>query len=381
MERYPVKILHTNFLRGWGGQSNRVLNEAVGSAKAGHTVLISAPPRSALLTRAGEQGLPTDGSVGYVGGARPGVLRDIMAMRRLLRRFQPDILHLHGGRDSWVAAAALFVRPPCRPIVVRTKHNLWKLSDHMFNRWQYGRFFEYLVAISEAVWDQCASKPYIDPGKMVLIPSAVDCGRFSAASGVRERVRKELGYEDHHVVVMTSARLRPEKGHAVLLSAVPKVIAGNSDVRFLIVGAGSLQGELEARVKREGLGSHVMMTGFRNDVPDCLAAADIYCHPALQEGLGTAVIEASAASLAVVASREGGIPDTIVDGKTGYLVPKGEPDPLADAILKLSADAPTRQAMGRAGRQRIIERFSVETLAEKTNAFYARIMEQHKAER
>ena len=146
-----MRILHTNFLRRWGGQSNRVLIEAKGVAELGHEVFISTPPGSELAKRGRAVGMPIYENVIYAGGARPAVLTDIREMRKLLARLKPDIIHLHGGRDSWVTAGALTFRMDSKARIIRTKHNIFPIANHTFNRWQYGKFFERLVVVSHAV--------------------------------------------------------------------------------------------------------------------------------------------------------------------------------------------------------------------------------------
>ncbi len=366
-----MRILHTNFLRGWGGQSNRVLAEAAGVAALGHEVLVSAPPGSELAKRSRARGLAVTEKVAYAGGARLAVLGDVSEMRRLLREFRPDILHLHGGRDSWVAAAALAVRPPWRPRVIRTKHNVFPIGDHAPNRWQYGAFFERIVCLSRAIIEQCAEKPYIAREKLDLIPSAVDCGRFDAERGKRESLRREFGLGEDDLAIAMTGRLRPEKGHDVLLAAAPGIVRRFPNAKFLLIGSGSMHGELERELEERGLGRHVILTGFRNDVPACLAAADIYAQPSRSEGLGTSVLEACAARLPVVASEVGGIPDVIENGVSGLLVEVGNGAALEAGIARLLESAQLRQQLAAGGREKVERVFSLGALVEKTAALYA----------
>jgi glycosyltransferase involved in cell wall biosynthesis len=375
LEGAGLRVLHTNFLRGWGGQSNRVLVDCLGLAALGHEVLVSAPPRSELAKRARAAGLEVTEAVTYAGGARPAAFGDIFRMRRVIAGFRPDLIHLHGGRDSWAAAAAL-LRPPggCAPRVIRTKHNVFPIADHFLNRWQYGSFFEMIVCLSRAIVEQCAEKPYIRREKLVTIPSAVDCARFDAARGARDAIRREFGFGRNEVVVAMTGRLRPEKGHAVLVVAVPEVLKAQPDTRFLLIGSGSLGGDLAQTLEALGLADRVKLTGFRDDVPECLSAADVYAQPSLSEGLGTSVLEACAAGLSVAASDVGGIPDVIEDGRTGILTKVGDARSVADALIGLIADAGLRARLGAAARAMVAERFSVQALVRQTDEAYARLL-------
>lgn len=377
MEIAPLKVLHTNFLRGWGGQSNRILTECIGLRDLGWDVLVSAPAESELIRRSRDAGLATDVTVRYVGGFRAGVLSDVKAMRRLLLQYQPDIIHLHGGRDSWVYAMAMFSVPAeQRPICIRTKHNIFPVSDHPLNRWQYGRCFDSIVSLSTAVTRQLMEKPYISNDKLVTIASAIDPRRFDVDPAEGLAVREALGYTADQVVIGITGRLRREKAHDVLLRAVPLVVEQCPQARFVCFGSGSLGAELGALLEDTGMTDYVHMAGFRKDVPQCLAALDIYTQPSRSEGLGTSVLEAAAAGLPIVATDCGGIPDIIKDDETGLLVPMEDPQALAAGLVRLAQDQALRERLGAAARRWVREQFNVETLVTKTDAHYRAMMSE-----
>lgn len=377
-----MKVLHTNFLRGWGGQSNRILTECVGLRDLGYDVLLSVPPKSQLAERARQAGLAMDESVRYVGGFRWGVIEDVRAMGRLLRAYQPDIVHLHGGRDSWAYTLAVASWPKeQRPITIRSKHNIFPVSDHPLNRWQYGKVFDHFVCISTAIERQLAEKPYIDAANLTTIPSAIRAAKFEAPPGTRERMRAELGYGPDNLVVGITGRLRREKAHDVLFRAVPLIVRECPHARFVCFGSGSLGGEFSDLLEKDGMGQYVQMAGFRKDVADCLAALDIYTQPSRSEGLGTSVLEAGAAGRAIVATDCGGIPDIIQHERTGILVPMEDPGALAAAIVRLAGNVSLRSHLGAAVRDHVAQHFSVENLVAKTDELYRRLTanEQHPA--
>lgn len=383
-----MKVLHTNFLRGWGGQSNRILMECCELAERGWEVLLSVPPASELARRARVAGLAVDASVDYA-PLVPSLLKGQVArFRRVMETFAPDIVHVHGGRDAWLAALALEgasiagaivglgprSTPGRRPLVVRTKHNIFPIADHPFNRWLYGNFFDGIVCISTAIVEQCRRKPYIAAERLVLIPSACDVDRFVQGARARREKRREFGFRDEEVVVVLSGRFRPEKGHDLLLTAMPTILATVPNVRFLFLGTGSLKDAVAEQLRQQNLTGAVRLAGFRSDVAECLAAADIAVQPSRSEGLGTAVLEAGAAGLPVVATAIGGIPDIVVSGQTGLLVPPEDARALAEAIVRLATDAELRHRLGSAARQRVAEHFSPKKLGEKTDAYYRRLL-------
>ncbi len=363
-----MKILHTNFHRGWGGQSNRILTECRGLAAQGHEVTLAVPEGSELSRRGGDAGLNVFTDVHFARGFRPTKLaHDIGSLRALFRDRNFDIIHTHGSQDSWAVAYSLIGFKP-RPIVLRTRHNLFPIRDHFMNRLLYAKWTDGLVCISEAILEDCASKSYLNRENLSLVHSAVDEERFASKSGGDE-IRSEFNLAGKYVAGITG-RLRSEKGHVHLFDALPKVIAAAPDFVLLVIGAGSLEDELKQRVESLGVGRHVIFTGFRTDVPRFLSALNLFVMPSISEGLGTAIIEAAMAGLPIVASRVGGIPDIIEDGRGGLLVPPANPEALADAILALYRDRSEGEKMAQAARNHALEKFTTKLLAEKTEAVY-----------
>lgn len=363
-----MRILHTNFHRGWGGQSNRILTECRGLHHLGHEVVLAVPEGSELQKRALEAGLEVFSDVRFARGLRlQHLMHDARALRGLIRRRDFHIVHTHGSQDSWAVAAALANFRP-RPIVLRTKHNVFPVSDHLFNRMLYGRWTDGIVCISNSILDYCAAKPYLRRENLSLVHSAIDLERFAAA---REdaSLRGTLGISDRYVAGITG-RLREEKGHRHIIAALPQIVAEAPDFLLLIVGAGSLEGEFRQIVESLGMQAHVRFTGFREDIPQVLGALDLFVMPSISEGLGTAILEAAAAERPIVATDVGGIPDIISHGKSGLLVPPGNPQALAQAVLQMYRDRAFARQCATAARAHVERVFGEQALVEKTERVY-----------
>jgi glycosyltransferase involved in cell wall biosynthesis len=171
-------------------------------------------------------------------------------------------------------------------------------------------------------------------------------------------------------VIGTVGRLVPIKGHEWLLRAAPRVLAEFPHATFVFLGEGPLLGQLQQLAARLGISGHVMFLGSRQDVPECLAAFDLFAFPSLNEGMGRALIEAMATGLPAVAARVGGIPDVVADGETGLLVPARDEAALADALLKLLRDPARRQAYGQSARRSMDERFDVSAMVRAIDRLY-----------
>jgi len=185
-----------------------------------------------------------------------------------------------------------------------------------------------------------------------------------------------LGIPAEAQVLGTVANLFPRKGYEVMLNAMPTLLTAFPQVHYVIVGTGDTEYEarLRALTQKLGLGGHVHFAGFHDSVYPVLAAMDVYVHPALMEGFGIAVLEAMAMRKPVVATTTGGLPEIVQDGQTGLLVPPGEPNALAQAIVSLLQDSTRRVAMGRSGRSRVETLFTVEAMMDRLIAAYGLLL-------
>ena len=159
----------------------------------------------------------------------------------------------------------------------------------------------------------------------------------------------------------------------MLSCPTPKRFPG---AKFLVAGEGSLRNEMEEKARKLGIADKVIFAGWREDVPDMISVMDVVVQPSLNEAVGIALVEAQAQGVPIVATKVGGIPEAVVDGKTGILVPPSDAEKLAEAVSGLLADKAKRAAMGAAGRAWVQDKFRAETMAEKTSALYMELLEK-----
>jgi glycosyltransferase involved in cell wall biosynthesis len=178
----------------------------------------------------------------------------------------------------------------------------------------------------------------------------------------RASVRASLGIDANAPVIVIASRLFRWKGHHDLVDALATMRTDVPEVRLVIVGeddpranpgGGSYRMQLASRIAELGLERHVIFTGFRTDVADLMAAADVFSQPSAEEPFGMVYLEAMAARRPVVAYRSGGAPEVVVDGETGFLVDRGDISALASSLLRLLRDADLRRKFGEAGRRRV----------------------------
>jgi len=168
-------------------------------------------------------------------------------------------------------------------------------------------------------------------------------------------------------------RLTEQKGHTYLLDAFAQVMRVLPAARLLVIGDGELRPTLERRATRLGLHGSVIFTGRREDVPRLMMALDVLALPSLWEGFGLVLLEAMAAGKPIVASRVSAIPEIVADGETGLLVPPRDVKALAQALLALLHDPQRATEMGRRGRLRLEQEFTVERMVSQTEAAYEKV--------
>ena len=210
-------------------------------------------------------------------------------------------------------------------------------------------------------------------GKICLIYNGVDAVVRPAHLGV---LFPELVGRENRRVVTYVANFYGYKGHGILVDAAGAIVREFPDVLFLMVGrdAGAMAAARD-RIAKLGLEKHMLLPGPVADTAAIFAASTLAVHPSLEEGFPNAVLEAMAAGKAVVATRAGGIPEAVEDGRTGLLVPPADPGALASAILELLRNPARAEAMGRAGRERAREHFSIERMVAAVEENYLELLE------
>ncbi len=297
-------------------------------------------------------------------------------LARVLRSMRPSIVHLHGSRAGLagaVAARLAGIRP-----VVYTAHAF------AFHRRLPGPLRLAAVKAEALTCHLCdcviclthgdrqaAALHGIPTHHMTLIPNGVDLTRFAA--GVHRR--DDFAWTPHQPVVGMIARLVPQKDPVSFVRMARKVADASADVRFLLVGDGPLRPAVERQVADLGLAERFVLTGFRSDIPDLLQTMDVVVLTSLWEGLPIAVLEAMASAKPVAAFALPGLLDVISDGQEGVLVPDRDVARLADQVVRLLRDPIQRHSMGRQGRQRVEQCFTVSRMAESTATLYSTIVE------
>jgi glycosyltransferase involved in cell wall biosynthesis len=299
----------------------------------------------------------------------PKLYAALFRLSREIRQNQIEVIHAQ-TRVTQVMAAwlSLLTGVP----FVSTCHGFFKTrwSRRMFPCW--GRR---VIAISPAVQQHLIEDFGIAQENVCLIPNGIDVEDFSRAvrDGAKQRERSLKGGGP---VIGIIARLSDVKGHAVLIRAMPEILRYDPRVCLWIVGEGREEGNLKQLVQSCRVSASVKFYPVVNRTQDFLPEFDVFVMPSLQEGLGLSVMEAQACGLAVVASRVGGLPSLIEDGRTGYLVPPDDPSALAAAIIRMLKDPQDARRMGERAREFIRTHFSADKMVNDTLGVYRKAFER-----
>jgi glycosyltransferase involved in cell wall biosynthesis len=299
---------------------------------------------------------------------RPGfaIPRNVLALTRLVRESGATLLHANGSRAAFYASLA--GRLSRRP-------SIWHVRVADRDPW-LDRILVYLadslIVNSEAVASRFRWAPH---GKVHRIYNGVDVKRFSPRPPSLH-LRRALSLPEDALVVGSVGRFVPFKGYASLIDAARQVQNSKPGVHWVLVGEGPLRGELESQNLSLGMKSQVHFTGWRDDVPDILALCDLFVLPSLGEHFGRVLIEAMAMGKPMVATDAGGVPEIVIPDETGLLVPPGQPEALAAAVLSLLRDPERAARLGEAGRRRAEGVFSLERHVDGVEHVYQNLLQK-----
>ncbi|MEE8219475.1 MAG: glycosyltransferase [bacterium] len=359
-------VLHTESSDGWGGQEIRILLEAKELRKRGYNVVLACQKHSGLSREAQAAGLP----VLHVTMRNNFDLVAIWKLCRIMRWNKFHIVNTHSSRDSWVASFASKLAGV--PALIRSRHLSVPIATHLLNIVYH--LPDVIITTCESTRRDMIERNRINENSIVSIPTGVVLDRYDPDYRA-PHLKSELGLADEAPIITMVAVLRSWKRHDIFLQAARKVLAHEPSARFLIVGEGPQRKNLERRIKQLGLGESVLMTGYRTDVPAILSITDVSCLVSdSAEGVPQAVTQSLAMGKATVGTNVGGIPELIVDGVTGFLIPPKDPDILAERILALLDDPAKARAMGQAGRRLIEQRFTSENMVEQLERLYQEIL-------
>jgi glycosyltransferase involved in cell wall biosynthesis len=318
--------------------------------------------------------------------------RGIRTLRTWLRENPTDVIHTHLWTANIIGrVAARFSRTPVISSIHNPDHEPEAWADgadvnlmkrrvvRELDRWTAHTACDRMIAVSEYV-KRSANRHLgvsLDAIEVVYNPFDVDLVNTPPTADRAELLRT-LGLAPDSLILLSVARVSPQKGLIYALRALPEILKQYPAVQLVSVGATTdpaWHKQLEREATALGVADRFHLLGARRDVIDFLRACDVFIFPSLYEGLGIALIEAMAAGCACVASAAGPIPEVVTDGEDGVLVPPGEPEAIAAAVCRLLADESLRVRLGTAATESVLRRFRPEQSAATLTRIYQELVE------
>jgi glycosyltransferase involved in cell wall biosynthesis len=362
-----MKILHVETGRHFLGGPQQVIYLINALGARGHENILVCPPDSGIDPVAREHGIRVQNLFCAGDLDLPFAYR----LTQFIRDENPDLVHCHSrrGADMLGGLAASFADVPA--VVSRRVDNT---ELRLVAGLRY-RPFRKVIAISEAIADVLRERG-VDGERIEVIRSAVDATTFETQPDCAA-IRQEFGLADGDFTMAAAGQLIPRKGHRFLLEAATELKARHPRVRLIVFGEGYLHQQLQDQVSSLGLDDVVQLAGYHDDLDSFIGCFDLFIHPASAEGLGVATLKAQAAGVPVVGCAAGGLPEAVQHGVTGLLVPPENSAALCAAIASLIEDDTLRARMSAAGRARMQNEFSVDTMADRHVALYESLLTTH----
>lgn len=332
----PMHILHTIPGRNWGGMEQRTLEQVRWLNDHGYPCWVAAPSDGEPYRRALALNLPVIPMV----FDRPWTVQTLLALRRFVRKHRINVIDTHVTRD---AKAAMGCHDLCA--IVRTRHtdHPLKVKSLRWVQWRFGA--DHIITVAGTIRQHLIKTGLAVPNRSTWIGGWAEESFFdhSNAAETRQRLRSELGISADRKLLLCVGMLRPDKGHRHLIDAVSLLIRRGFAVDCLMAGSPTAESVgYEAQMKQFAAGlkveDRVHFLGYREDIPNLMQAADILVLASLKEGQPRVIVQAFASGRPVVAANIGGVPEIVIDGITGWLVPPADPHALANAIATVISD-------------------------------------------
>jgi glycosyltransferase involved in cell wall biosynthesis len=380
----PRPILFINPAAGMSGAEFSLLGLMENLDPERFTPILVVPEEGMLASNARHAGITTlilPAFIRFGEGYRPRTIpkagRALLGLRKIIRANGIRIVHSNSPRAAYLGGAAARLCAVPSVIHVRDIHlspfsSAWKAR-------LLGRLSDLIIAVSAATRSSVIAKAPSLASKAQVVYTGLDLNLIDGRPA--KNARAELGIDPEDPVIASAGILHPAKGQGVLLRAAALLKTSFPTLRILIVGAARREAEndyrqrLEALAVELGLAESVVFTGFREDVLDLMAASDVFVHPAVYpEPFARSLLEALALRLPVVATRTGGIPEIVEDGRTGLLAEPSDPRSLAEAIGDLLRDREKALRLGFNGRRKVESEFTIEKHVSALSEMYERLL-------
>lgn len=359
-----LRVLHTEWSVGWGGQEIRIISEMESLRDQGFDMSIAADPEASIFQEATKRGFQAH-PITFDSPANPFT---IFKVASLAKTIGADLIHTHSSKDSWIGG---FAGKIAGIPVVRSRHISALIKKKPTNRILYDLLPKAIITSGTIIAQQLIEATSVPKEKVFPVAPGADPNRFKPNPEHRKAVRTEYGIPLDATVFGMVAVLRSWKGHCLFLEAIHPVMKSDDSIWVLIVGDGPIKDVIEAKIAELGLKNRVIMTGHRSDPERFFPALDVHLLPSLKnEGAPQAVPQAMMCGVANITSDGGGLPEVLDHEITGLIAKAGDKDSLHQCIKTLAENPDLRGQLATTGQKKALESFTFERQVERTKAAY-----------
>lgn len=354
-----IKVLHIDTETGFRGGERQVQMLVEGSESRGVETVTVGPEDSKLLAALEQSGFATE----CYRSDRLGVYSPFLIQRiqKIAAKRRPQVVHAHTGKAHSFSVNAFLGKLP----IVVTRRVDFPVKTNWFSRRKYQAKRVRFIAISTAIAEVLRAGG-VSGSRITKVPSGVDLNRVSGGEG--SALRAEWLGKDKGPLIGFVGALVDHKAPWILAEAAPLIRKELPGARVVLIGDGEERPRLERLAAANP--NAIKIVGWRTDIADCYAALDLFVMPSKLEGLCTALIDALAVGVPAIASHAGGMPDVVIDGKTGLLVPPERPEALSDAVVRLWNSPELRERFVTEGRKHVENCFTQDAMVEGTLRVY-----------
>ncbi len=365
-----MKIIFSCGSKSWGGLEMQTVLLAKAMLNRGHEILLLVNENTTLSEKCLQEKIPHH----TIAWNDVNTLSNIFKVRKIIRKFKPDIIHTQLSHDLNVLSPAKSVYPQTHLILTRRMASKVNKKDFL-HRYLYNKV-DLVLCISEFIKQNVLKTMPVDEKKTIIHYNGINLKKYQPNLNYKKEIRQKLQITENELVIGFLGRFTPMKGHQVYFEAGKILIEKfpNLNLKFLVAGGDSFGEESFGNHCRELgkkiLGEQVIFTGNIENSAEILAAMDIFVFPSHEESFGNVLCEAGAMELASVASNNGGVPDIVIDKKTGILVPPKNAFAFAEAIAQYATNPNLRIEHGKNARLNILKKFEEEKQIQKLEKIY-----------
>jgi glycosyltransferase involved in cell wall biosynthesis len=375
----PLSVLEICLSRSWGGIEMYSVLVAGWLQERGHRVSVLTLTGSPITKACQDRGFQVV-EVAWGGHFSPLTGR---ALAKWIGQFRPNVLHAHLSRDLWSIALALWFSKPVPVVFSQQMSSNYPKRDPL-HRLVWKRV-SWVVASTEEIGNQVIRNTGMSPDRVQVLPHGIDSDRLKPSPQLREKLRRKYGISAQQFAIGVVGRLDPKKGQDVFLESLSFLKSPNPVLGVLIGeetrGEPGYRRVLEDLVQSLNLQNKIRFLGFIEDQLELYPMLDLLLLPSRKETFGMVLIEAMAFELPVIASNTGGVPEIVMDGETGILVPPGDSQAMAAAIEKIISERELLREMGCKGRVRAIERFQLKDHIDRLEALLMETVDENNESR